>query len=216
MQDLKKFKHELQLIINGKSVSSQNSVIQAAKTHLTNYSKTSSQTKATKPGRAEEERALTEFTTKNNFWLIDQNLGIYITEGAEQKIFYKNNSDVIYKKADAVFYTTWVDYFDNLLLHNHFFPDTSYTLVGFCNTDNKLFAIVQQPFVLSTEPTNLESIKNYLFSNGFINKKNNDYYHPYLGIILEDLHDENVLTNNGVLFFIDTVFYITDVFYEQD
>ena len=86
----------------------------------------------------------------------------------------------------------------------------------FCNTDNRLFAIVQQPFVLSTEPTNLESIKNYLFSNDFINKKNNDYYHPYLGIILEDLHDENVLTNNGVLFFIDTVFYITDVFYEQD
>lgn len=98
MQDLKKFKHELQLIINGKSISGQSSAIQAAKAHLTNYSKTSSQTKATKPGRAEEERALTEFTTKNNFWLIDQNLGIYITEGAEQKVFYKNNSDVIYKK----------------------------------------------------------------------------------------------------------------------
>jgi hypothetical protein len=216
VQDLKIFKHELQLIINGKSISSQNSVIQAAKAHLTNYSKTSNQTKAAKPDRAEEEKALTEFTTKNNFWLKDQNLGIYITEGAEQKIFYKNNSDFIYKKADAIFYTSWIDYFDNLLLHNHFFPDTSYTLVGFCNTDNKLFAIVQQPFVLSTEPTNLKSIKTYLLSNGFINKKNNDFYHPYLGVILEDLHDENVLTNNGVLFFIDTVFYITATLYQQE
>ena len=28
------------------------------------------------------------------------------------------------------------------------------------------------------------------------------------GIILEDLHDENVLTQNGILYFIDTVFYI--------
>ena len=29
-----------------------------------------------------------------------------------------------------------------------------------------------------------------------------------LGLILEDIHDENVLVNNDVLFFIDTVFYI--------
>ncbi len=137
VQDLKKFKHELQLIINGKSSSGQSSVIQAAKAHLTNYSKTGSQTKATKPDRAEEERALTEFITKNNFWLIDQNLGIYITEGAEQKIFYTNNSDVVFKKADAIFYESWLDYFNNLLLHNHFFPDTGYTLVGFCTTDNR-------------------------------------------------------------------------------
>ena len=35
-----------------------------------------------------------------------------------------------------------------------------------------------------------------------------DYYNPESNIILEDLHDENVLTNNGILYFIDTVFYI--------
>lgn len=45
-------------------------------------------------------------------------------------------------------------------------------------------------------------------SNGFINNRNHDYYNPDLGIILEDLHDENVLTNNNQLYFIDTVFYI--------
>jgi len=38
--------------------------------------------------------------------------------------------------------------------------------------------------------------------------RNNDYFNPKLGIILEDLHDENVLTNNGILYFIDTVFYL--------
>lgn len=35
-----------------------------------------------------------------------------------------------------------------------------------------------------------------------------------LGIILEDLHDENVLTQDGTLKFIDTVFYITEQFYK--
>ena len=49
----------------------------------------------------------------------------------------------------------------------------------------------------------------------FINKKNNDYFHPELGIILEDLHDENVLTQQGILYFIDTVFYLkSEIFWE--
>jgi hypothetical protein len=45
-------------------------------------------------------------------------------------------------------------------------------------------------------------------ANGFNNTRNHDYFHPELGIILEDLHDENVLTAQGMLYFIDTVFYI--------
>ena len=74
---------------------------------------------------------------------------------------------------------------------------------------------MQQKFVLHTDITNLDAVKTYLISNGFLHKKNNDYYHPLLGIILEDLHDENVLTSNGVLFFIDTVFYLTEAFYSN-
>lgn len=52
-------------------------------------------------------------------------------------------------------------------------------------------------------------------ANGFENIKNSDYLNPDLGIILEDLHDENVLTENGILKFIDTVFYIQDTFYKK-
>lgn len=47
-----------------------------------------------------------------------------------------------------------------------------------------------------------------MLENGFENIRNIDYYDPDLGIILEDLHDENVLTQNDILYFIDTVFYI--------
>ncbi len=34
-----------------------------------------------------------------------------------------------------------------------------------------------------------------------------------LGLILEDIHDENVICSNGILYFIDTVFYLTQKFY---
>jgi len=58
-------------------------------------------------------------------------------------------------------------------------------------------------------------VKEVMTNNGFINKKNSDYYSKELGIIVEDLHDENVLTNKSVLFFIDTVFYLTKEFNES-
>jgi len=48
----------------------------------------------------------------------------------------------------------------------------------------------------------------FMKNNGFQNLKNNDYFNPDIGVILEDLHDENVLTQDGMLCFIDTVFYI--------
>jgi parallel beta-helix repeat protein len=75
---------------------------------------------------------------------------------------------------------------------------------------------VKQPFIEITESTNLPSVKEFLNQNGFELIKNNDYFNNKIGIILEDLHDENVLTNNGVLFFIDTVFYIKDSFFSEE
>ncbi|GAA0870955.1 hypothetical protein GCM10009117_01000 [Gangjinia marincola] len=47
-----------------------------------------------------------------------------------------------------------------------------------------------------------------MINNGFINTRRHDYHHPQLGIIIEDLHDENALTSDDLLYFIDTVFYI--------
>ncbi len=43
--------------------------------------------------------------------------------------------------------------------------------------------------------------------------KDRHYINPGLGIILEDLHVENVLTRNNLFYFIDTVFYLTPDFY---
>ena len=77
-----------------------------------------------------------------------------------------------------------------------------------------MYAVVEQDFIKSDQSTALENVKRFLAENGFLNKKNNDYFHPELGIILEDLHDENVLTFEGNLYFIDTVFYLTEQFYK--
>ena len=122
----------------------------------------------------------------------------------------------VYKFNDTIFYEFCLDYFYSLIIHNYFFPQTAYELIGFYQEEEVLYAVVKQPFIEITEPTNLPSVKEFLNQNGFELKKNNDYFNNTIGIILEDLHDENVLTNNGVMFFIDTVFYIKDSFFSEE
>lgn len=101
------------------------------------------------------------------------------------------------------------------MLNNYFFPDTAYELKGFYLDKEDMYAVVRQVFVKADSITNLNSVKEFLVNNGFQNTKNFDYYHPELGVILEDLHDENVITNQNILYFIDTVFYIVpEVFWD--
>lgn len=108
------------------------------------------------------------------------------------------------------------DYFHNLLLHNYFFADTSYQLLGFHLLEEVLYAVVQQVYARADTITVIDTIKDFMAANGFENTRRNDYRHSQLGIIIEDLHDENVLTFGGMLYFIDTVFNISpQEFYDK-
>jgi len=103
---------------------------------------------------------------------------------------------------------------NNLKVHNYFFRNTAYQLLGFQIIDSVLYAIVEQPHVVASRSVNLEAVERFLENNGFVRTRNNDYINKELGIILEDLHDENVIQNSTVFSFIDTVFYLTDQFYK--
>ena len=163
--------------------------------------------------KTEEVKRLISFAKQNDLFIENINEQNFIASGAEQKVYIKDKEKVI-KLNEGVYYASWEDYFHNLLLHNYFFADTAYQFLGFYLKKNILYTAVQQPFVQADKLTDLSQVKDFLTDNGFINTKNHDYYHPKLGIILEDLHDENVLTNQGILYFIDTVFYIKeDVFW---
>jgi hypothetical protein len=204
-------KYELQLIISGKSQVKYGAIIQAVASYLERSQSTSDLVKESKYFKKQETDRLILYIDNIAFWFSDVNLENYVSEGAEQKVYLKDGKTVI-KLNDAIFYNSWIDYFNNLLLNNYFFPDTAYQLLGFYKDNEVLYAVVQQPFVKATEKTDLAIVKKFMLNNGFINTRNNDYFNPELGIILEDLHDENVLTENGILQFIDTVFYLTDDF----
>jgi hypothetical protein len=67
--------------------------------------------------------------------------------------------------------------------------------------------MLQQSFIKGSQAM-LEDIKELLAFNGFENTKRQDYFNHEFGLILEDMHDENVIVGDNALFFIDTVFYI--------
>ncbi len=207
-------KHELQSIISGKSQIRNGAVIQATACYLKGSQRSSELAKGEKLYKKQEAKALKDYISKNNLLFPGVEIENYVSEGSEQKVYLKDGRTVI-KLNDAIFYESWEDYLNCLLLHNFFFPDTAYELLGFYIDDHEnIFAVVQQPFVRANEKTDLLEVKNFMEANGFANTRNNDYYNDDLGVILEDLHDENVLTENGVLQFIDTVFYITEKFYK--
>jgi hypothetical protein len=204
---------ELQNLISGVGGYSGKDLIQTAADYLRKSKETGR--KPEKPeffSKDQEEKELITWIESNNLWFRDYDESRFIARGAEQRVYLYTDERFVYKLNDSIFYEYWLDYFYSLLLHNFFFPATRYDLSGFFLEKGILYAVVKQPYIEITETTDTYRIKSFLNDNGFILKKNNDYSHPEAGIILEDLHDENVLTRNGVLFFIDTVFYLKDNF----
>lgn len=201
-------KDELQHIICGTSENSQVALIETITSYLRRSQGASIVAENSKYSKEQESKIIIDYATKNNLFVNDKlDFNLFISEGAEQKV-YINNDRTVYKLNDSIYYSFWIDYFSSLLLHNYFFPETSYILVGFCLFDDNLYALVEQPFVKANQLTDLNKVKDFMLANKFVNNRNNDYINHDLGIILENLHDENVLTIDGVLYFIDTVFYI--------
>ncbi|MCU0361703.1 MAG: hypothetical protein MUF75_13520 [Bacteroidia bacterium] len=189
-------KHELQSIISGDVSVGNGKIIQAITGYLRRKKEAVQGTSKAKLNKEQETQVLIDYIEDQSFWYFGLDESKYIGEGAEQKVYEYSDPRFILKLNDSIFYEFWEDYLNSLLLHNYFFPHLAYELLGFHKSD-KLYAVVKQPFVRSTESTNLNNVKEFLFSNGFINRRANDYYHPGLGIIVEDLHDENVLTEDG-------------------
>ena len=209
-------KYELQSIISGIGEDSARNPIEAGAHHLGKSKKASGGSQTIEFSKDQEATRLTEWIDRADLWFSGLDESRFIARGAEQRVYLDKDVRFVIKLNDSIFYASWLDYFHNLLIHNFLFPQTAYNLIGFLAENEILHAVVKQPFIEITEPTDPLTIKEFLLTNGFQLKKNNDYFNSEAGIILEDLHDENVLTNKGALFFIDTAFYLMPSFFDKN
>ena len=200
-------------IIHGVVITQQRSTITAVRNHL--CSRFSTSTKIEKDFerqsriKEEQKQFLIPFIEANHLWLSEKfSEERYLTEGGEAKIYFGFDNKSVIKLNDAIYYNTWLDFFNSLLIHNILFELTAYELLGFKQDENGFYAVLKQPFIVSDNLVDLNDVKKLLAFNGFENIRRNDYYNKELGIVLEDIHDENVIVNSNMLFFIDTVFFI--------
>ncbi len=153
---------------------------------------------------------LRKYGKHNDIWLAslpkDAN---YLTHGGEAKVYLNCDRKSVLKLNDSVYYATWLEFFDSLVIHNLLFAETEYSCQGFIEMEGALYAVLKQDYVKADGEANIEDIKEILDFNGFKNIKRNDYFNQEFALLLEDIHDENVINHSGNLFFIDTVFYIT-------
>ena len=157
-------KNELHNILSGKSEVRFGAIIQAITCYLNNGEKTSSIIEINKHFKSQETTRLENYISKENLWIENIDFTQYVSEGAEQKV-YLNDSEHVLKLNDAIYYSSWKDYFYNLLLHNYFFSDTAYELLGFTKDNETLYAVVKQNYVSITSNTDLSKVKTFLTLN---------------------------------------------------
>ena len=210
---MKNIKDELQNIIIGDGSLGSTSQLKEVQNFLRRNEKASIRSKKQKYLKSEETICLINFAIEKKLLFLEEiSEDNFISAGAEQRVYRYDDTQII-KTNDSIFYEYWLDYFNSLLIHNYFFRSTAYDFLGFKLIDNVLFSVIKQAFIVSNEITDLNRVKQFLSYNDFINIRNNDYLNEDLGIVFEDLHDENVLSKNGILYFIDTIFYLNKNFY---
>ena len=166
--------------------------------------------------RPVEESALKIWSQTNGLWISErdfkiQYVSLKIGAGAEQQVYLHHNGREVVKANTGTYHGNWLEFFNRLLCHAILFPATKYTTVGITIIEGTFTVIIQQQFALLTQGASRSTVEPYLNQHGFRRTKNDDYYNPVLGIILEDLHDENVFLLEGQLLFIDPVIYFETI-----
>ena len=98
-------KYELQNILSGKSAVSYGESIQAITRYLRKSLRTSEKAQRNEPSKSEETAQLVEYINTHHLWNCDINFGLFISAGAEQRVFIKNTRKVV-KLNDAIYYAS--------------------------------------------------------------------------------------------------------------
>lgn len=197
---------EIRNVILGKSKVSNGEPIQAVANYLRRGKGTSSVATDPRFLKKSEEEILKKYRKIIPISSFQNKIG----QGLEHRVYLDSDKKTVTKINNGYFYSYWKNYFNSLLLNNYFFPDTAYNLIGFTEENGRIFPVVKQPYIEATEKTDLDQVRKFASHNGFKSTEDHafNYVNEELGIKLEDLHSQNVIINNGYLYFIDTVFHI--------
>jgi len=134
---------ELANILRGDVIERHNCYLTAARNYLSKSFGTSKAVEKNfeqqSPIKEKQKEYLIIFIEQNQLWINDFAQRNYLTEGGEAKVYFNKTAQCVVKLNDAIYYNTWLDYLNSILIHNLFFQRTRYTLIGFLLKETTLF-----------------------------------------------------------------------------
>lgn len=160
-------------------------------------------------GKKLENDAIIEYAKSNNLW-VDDYISIYGNKahayGVESDVYLSRDGKSVYKINNGIQHGTWLDFFNRIIAHNIYFPETKYEIVGYTQKDNKLAIILKQDVVEIIEAATDAQLEKDLTESLFIYNSRNNVKDVINGVILRDLHKENVVINNkGDVLYLDPI-----------
>lgn len=127
---MKNVKNELQNIICSDEPFGKANKLKEVQNFLRRYAETSAGAQKEQFFKSEETITLIDFANSEDFlYQFEISEDDFIAAGAEQRVFRYDDFSVI-KINDSIFYSSWLEYFNSLLIHNYFFPATAYDFLG--------------------------------------------------------------------------------------
>lgn len=114
-------------------------------------------------------------------------------EGGEHQLY--QHEGYFFKRNNLSYHTNWLQYFHRLVLHNWLFPETSVQFEGLMLVEDELWPIITQKALLAVRVATRDEVEAEMKQRGFYRRKADNYYNSDLGVLVEDLHDENVLVS---------------------
>ena len=115
----------------------------------------------------------------------------------------------VFKRNNLTFHLGYIEFFDRLALHNLLFPGAPLRLEGFVEgRDALLLPVMSQPAIRAQRGATRREVEAFMRQLDFVHIRHDDYRHEE-GILVEDLHDENVfIDSDGDVIVIDPVIYV--------
>lgn len=153
--------------------------------------------------------ALRKFAVNTGCWIPDISaLGVFSDRGSENEVYSSFDSEILFKLNDFRYADDNLNsFFERISVHNYYFPDCAYDLIGFSlNASKNVCAVLTQPFVRSEREATEEEIRTSLLSYGFTSELDGEYY-------TNGTYDIFDAVPNNVLYGIDGKFYFIDTIY---
>ncbi len=128
----------------------------------------------------------------------------------ENEIYYDASSGRWFKRNNLSYHLSWADYFDRVAIHSYLFPEAALRFEGFVETEVGLRPVASQTDIPARRGATRSEVEAEMQKLGFVRVRDDDYSRSD-GVVVEDLHVENVLVDqNGRLAFIDPVIYLQE------